>query len=443
MFNTDGSLKTAAVQAAIGGSIPVTGNGSAVLYGSLWPAADVFPPATRTAVKTIFAAGHGYTKSAGNGTVSDDTTIFELGTQSLKIACPGDGVTNSAQKTGITSFDATGKYFALTVMCDTPVNLQRLLLYVTSDGFANFSSAPMIDSAANATSPWLVPNRWETILIPAGSFSTAGGGGTGATFSAITGMQVSVGDLGSSKTLNLWVNEISLVAAPSTGVCTFTFDDSYKNQRVLGTSYMDKYGYKATFGPIINTLGANAGTQNEKFSLADLQGLYAAGHDFAVHAYDIAIHNGYATATDSQIETDIQQAKAYMRANGLGAVDNHLIPLGSLLRSSQIDIYRRYFNAARCSYAKMRETYPPARALGMRTQQIDSSTAVGTVTAAITEAATNKEWLILMCHNIAASDPGGGATWVSTANFQTIVDAVQSAGLKVKTMTDVVKTGIT
>jgi peptidoglycan/xylan/chitin deacetylase (PgdA/CDA1 family) len=223
-------------------------------------------------------------------------------------------------------------------------------------------------------------------------------------------------------------------------VLTFTFDDGYIGHYSKAKPYMDKYGYKGTYGPIIDLIGSGSATTGY-MSNAQLLALRDDGWDCAVHAYRSAVHNSYSTQTDAAIEADVQQAKAYLRAAGLGPADTFLIPQGQMGSSDNwTQIWKRYFQTGRSSYQKVRETYPPARRLGLRCQSCDSGISVALVNAAIDEAVTNKEWIILKTHNIVDSAASG--TDILTASFQSVVDHVASSGIKVRTLREVSNTGL-
>lgn len=385
-------------------------------------------------IQTTFQSGHGFTSaSPSTGSQADDTSTYLLGTQSLKLTTAGTGGTQATRKTGMTALDATGKYLKLRVMVDHPERLTSLRLDVSSDTFTNWSTSDHISPSTNATSPFFVPNEWIELLIPWGSFST--GGGAGATRSALTGFQVRCTDDGTG-VVNMWVQSISTVSEPANAVVTLTFDDGYASAESIAKPILDAVGYRACFGPIVSKVGVT-----NYMTMDQLKRLRDAGWEPLVHAYDIAVHNNYDGSSDLAVMNDVLAAKAWMRENGFGHADNFIIPQGQITTTARTELWRRFFHISRTAYTRNRETYPPARRWGTRVYTLSPAHGTADVQSKIDEAIANKEWLILEIHDIVASG-GDGSTTYLTADFQTVVNYLVSQSVKVKTISEVLRTGV-
>ena len=99
------------------------------------------PAATRT-ILTQFQTGHGFTKLSGTGTATlNDTSDFQLGTQSVKFVTTGDGGSNILQKNSVGPYDLSGKMIQITFKLNSTgqapgtgaLNIGDLSFYLSSD----------------------------------------------------------------------------------------------------------------------------------------------------------------------------------------------------------------------------------------------------------------------------------------------------------------------
>jgi peptidoglycan/xylan/chitin deacetylase (PgdA/CDA1 family) len=392
------------------------------------------PPTRDTKVQTIFDSGHGFTAAApSSGSQADDSSVFLLGSQSVRLTTTGASGVQATRKTGMTALDASSSYLAVTVRVDHPERLSSLRLDVSSDTFTNWSSYEAISPSTNAIQPLLVANEWVTLLCPWAAFAV--GGGAGATRNALTGFQVRCTDNGAGP-IQMWVNKISLVAEPANAVCVLTFDDGWGGVYTKAKPYMDKYGFRGVWAPIISKMGIT-----NYMTLAQNQALYAAGWECAVHAADVAKHNNYLTISDTDAITDALTAQKWLRDNGFGPADNFLIPEGALSSETRRAQWAQQFDLCRLSYNRQRETYPPARPYGLRTAASSTSHTASDVTAKIDEAISSKELLILQIHNI-VDVVTGDVNDTTTADFQTIIDYLNTNSVKVRTLADITASGV-
>ncbi|HYJ21428.1 MAG TPA: hypothetical protein VEW07_05325, partial [Solirubrobacterales bacterium] len=94
------------------------------------------PARAQKAVFQQFQAGHGYEKSAGTGTLSEDTGDFVIGTQSLKFVTAGDGVQSQVRKKSVGPYDFTGRDLRLTFKVDGLAHVGTFEVFLSSDNLA-------------------------------------------------------------------------------------------------------------------------------------------------------------------------------------------------------------------------------------------------------------------------------------------------------------------
>lgn len=395
---------------------------------------NLIPAPAESSVVTMFQSGHGFTASPGaTGSQSDDTADFLYGTQSRLLTTAGTNGFTACRKTGMGAIDATGKCLAMTVKIDRPDRLADCRLDISSDVFTNWSSGDTISPSTNTTSPFYVPNEWITVTFQFGAFAV--GGGAGATRSALTAFQVRCKDDGSG-VINMRVNKISLFPEPANGVISFVFDDGYSGVWTKAKPILDGFNYKACFAPIINKIGAT-----NFMTLSQLYGLRDAGWEAQAHSYDVDIHTNYAAVTDAQAITDMNEARTWLRDNGFGLVDNIVVPQGQTTSTTRIEAWKKMAGTARTAYSRVRETYPPGKPHLLRTYTLSQANNTADIQAKIDECKNNKTWLIFQAHNVVDASPV--QTDYLTADFQTIVNYVNSQGVKVKTVADVLRNGVT
>jgi hypothetical protein len=77
--------------------------------------------------------------------------------------------------------------------------------------------------------------------------------------------------------------------------------------------------------------------------------------------------------------------------------------------------------------------YLPADSLKLRVFYVTNTTTLARATAAVDNARANREWIVLVFHQLVASPPAVSTEW-SAADFATLVAHVASSGIPVKTV---------
>jgi peptidoglycan/xylan/chitin deacetylase (PgdA/CDA1 family) len=338
----------------------------------------------------------------------------------------------------------------LTFRVDSVTNLNYILLYVGSSAFANYFTFPVHTHSATAQNI-VQSGEWVTLTIPWANVQTAAGSysiSSGAVPSAQSGftcMQVSLFDNGSGPvTMHLQAVEVipDTVTTFPGGVVSVVFDDSYEDVFTYARPVMDTYGYRGTAYTIAQNIGAGG-----SLTLAQLQQMQdISGWEVAGHAYTLAAHNaGYDTLTALQVQDEMRYLRSWM-LNGGFPLDNFAYPLGNFASTTDgvpIDqICSQFFSTGRSIVAETYETFPPPMPYRVRSQSAISSagTPVSVITAAghaLDRCANDGSWYVITLHDVI---PGTATvnTQISQSDFSTLIAAVNSRGIPVLPVGDVI-----
>lgn len=399
-------------------------------------------------VQTRFQTGHGWTSNGTGATFNlNDTTDFDSGTQSAKMTTGGAGAQTNIRKFAGTVPDTTGKYFRLRIKVDDTTHLSELDFYLGSTNLGSNYKWTFFTLGASA---YVVSGQWLTVVL---SFADAVITGSPAR-SGMTDLQIQAWDDNTTNPVTVHIQSVELVPDGSTpfpnGVVSFCFDDSWDSPKTIGAwDKLDGLGWPASMFVITDVLGVAS-----RLTLADLKNRHDRwGWEIASHAYTDAAHAlTYTGETAAALETDRRAQKAWMITNGLRDADGSAYPLGQFGQTTDAqstrEVSRRYFAYERTTSSRTVETYPPADPLRLRATSAITTFAGGVTPASLTTASTGKiakaaanaGWLILVFHKIVTTTPAA-TTECLLSDFQAIVDAVNAAGMRVKTIGDVLRFG--
>jgi hypothetical protein len=136
-----------------------------------------------------FNTGHGWTKTFGNGTISDDSVVTINNENSMKVVTLGDS-TGGFYRSPVLSptLDLTDRNLVVRVRVDDSVSLSSLKIWVSSDNFATNNIQYQLLETASLKSGNL-PNEWLTIAMS--PEDVAGSSGT-TNIAAINAFQFSI-----------------------------------------------------------------------------------------------------------------------------------------------------------------------------------------------------------------------------------------------------------
>jgi len=400
-----------------------------------------------------FQAGHGWTTSGSVGSSNlNDTSTFIRGTQCATVTTAANALQSGIAITAGSARDLTGKMIRLTFQVVDVTHLGTIAFYAGTSSLANyFQWAPHVHgSGVN----WVQSGEWVTLTIPWANVKNVAGtctlSSTGVpnTTTGFTDFRFAVYDDGAAA-VTYHLQSMEIVPDTSTtfptGVVSITFDDTYQSVYDYARPYMDGYGYRGTIYSIVDLLGTSG-----KFTLPELKTLSQfSGWEVAGHAYTSAAHNaGYDTLTATQVNTEMRSMKAWLVANGFYA-DSFAYPQGKFSLTTDsvpIDsIAAQYFATSRTIISENAETWPPPMPQRLRAWTGISSATGGTPVSTMTAAGgpldrcqVNGDWLILCLHQLTTTTPGA-TTQLLQSDFNTLMDAINSRGIPVLPVGDVVR----
>lgn len=406
-----------------------------------------YPPSYRlprwaqpSVVLTNFQPSHGFTASGGTFT-ANDTTDFVRGVQAAKLVTPGDSTTYFVSGT-VSSADSTGKMPRITVKVDDITKLANLQVDLCTDtSWAN--GWTWVPQTGATGSNYLTSGDWITQTL---SFHDATKIGAGAR-SGLTAIRFRIADNGASATVHLQGVELvpdGTQAFPN-GVVSITFDDSWQDALDYGKTALDKYGYNATTFVIADRIGLSG-----RLTMAELMALQNQGWELSSHAYLDSVHtSSFTGVTAAQLDADARAMKDFAVRNGFRAADLIAYPKGQYgLTSDGVStssILDNYFSAGITTIQKTKETYPPSDAWRLRRISAISTFSGGYSPTLLTQSngdfdqcKANGSWLILAFHEIVS---GAAATTgqISQADFTTIIDTINSKGIPVVPVGEVLR----
>lgn len=387
------------------------------------------PPNT---VVSRFQSGHGWSQSSGNGSVSDDTSEYLFGTQSLKLTTDGAAAgLCSARKTGLTAIDLTTQNIRLWVRLSSTTAVSQILVYASSADFAGnvFASTGLTPSG---NYPQLRSGEWACLVFGKEQFTTNGGGGAPA-WNSINSFQVSVSD-NASGVVTLNVGALDVVPRPAVSYCSFTFDDGFSGVYDEARPIMDAYGYTGTVFIIADVIG-NSGFM----TMAQLKKLESVGWEVAAHSATLAQHDQATGLLSSDIDGyrwNLLTQRQWLWANGFRGT-GLAFPRGANNAAMREETRKVYSYARSVNQPAGSESFPPADPYQLRAHEIYRTTTTSAINTIVDTAVAGNRWAILEFHNINDSPSVSNDFQYSTANFQTVVDHIASTDMVVLPVCDV------
>lgn len=387
------------------------------------PASTLLPLSKPESVVTTFQAGHGFAFQTGTvGTQADDAADFAVGTQGLRITSDGVGGVSATRKTGL-NVNLSSKLVKVAVKVDEPTRISDLILYVSSDNMATSASARLYPSTVPSVA-WLQPGEWTVITLSPGEFTNL----AAVNLAAVNTLQLRVKDRGTGAVVvrfgGVWTS-----ALPARGTVSFTFDDGWDSQYMLGRAALDAARYPATAYLISDRIGTPG-----YMSLAQVKALKTvSGWELGAHAHTSAVHDArFTNVTVEALDADIRAQKAWFRANGLSAPE-HLAYPGGALNPGVEQVMRAHYATARSIYSVQRESLPPAVPTRLRAWSLTNTDTLANVQAAVDRAAANGEWLILAFHKLVEGATSASTEW-NAADFRALVAYVGTKAVDVRTV---------
>jgi peptidoglycan/xylan/chitin deacetylase (PgdA/CDA1 family) len=228
-----------------------------------------------------------------------------------------------------------------------------------------------------------------------------------------------------------------------TGSCvSFTFDDTYASQYVTVRPILAAKGWAASAYIIQDRLDtAGFLTTVQLAALADLN-----DWDIGLHAYSSTVHgavNGNVSysGTPGVLRDDWTSQQQALQALGLTrGLGHYAYPQGKFDATTLAEVKKRFLSA-RTTISRGIETIPAADLYRLRAIQCGSTTALtpnstaGTLEWFVDQVGTYGGWLILCFHDVITT--ATNTQEFSTTNFQALCDYIQTSGIPVRTVGEV------
>jgi len=342
----------------------------------------------------------GWTDQYGNGTVGFDTSDFREGAGSIKLIA--DNATGLTGMIKALAGNWSAKTFRFWVKSDDWTNVSLASLLISTNAFTDFYFIHINSFIVGKTD-----NEWIEVSIPRSAFS-ASGTPNWTTVDSVIFRLVGV----NGQTPTVWFDGFGLVNEPSAGIVSIVFDDSRASAYTTGKPIMDIYGYRGTMYAIPDLIGTA-----DYMTQAQTDNLHNSGWDIAGHH-----QTNLSDITAAAAETAVRSVSHYLREKGYRGAEHFAYPNG-VNNDSIRSIVQRYFTTGRTidGMNQPRNYINPMRVNAITVSSGDST---ATLQGYIDNAINNKEWLILVFHNIVTTPTV--STEYSTANFDTIIDYLNS-----------------
>jgi len=414
--------------------IPTTTSGIVDVSGLLGPISKA-PSNKKISMISTFQSGHGWASSfASTTTTANNTTTYRLGTQSASVVSSGLGSGSPAnfRKLAMPNMDLSASSLRMLIRVDNLAKLTSLTAYIGNASLANFYLVSIFNPGDGFP---FVDGEWAWLEFNfTGSSAAATTTGTPSK-STITDIQFRWTDDGTGP-VTIYFNALGIVSNTTkftNGVVSLSFDDTYANQYSTAMPVLDTYG----FGASAMTIADQVGYDVTKLSLANLQEMVNFHNwEVAGHAYTAANHNaGYSTLSASVLDNELRAMKTWLVAHGFGQYDYLAYPLGQY--QGVEENVKKYFSAGRTIIPAPMGVLPPATPTRIRSKSVTNTTTTASLTAQIDAAYSGGNWLNLTFHSIVASP--SIVTEYSTANFTTVVNYLNTKGIPVLPMGEVMK----
>lgn len=396
---------------------------------ALKPRLRVRPKPVETVV-TTFQTSHGWTADGTHAAANlNDTSAFAFGSQSASVTTNGAGGGARLTRLGAAALDASSGVLQFTLRFTNLAALKTLTFYAGASGFANYYTwTPINNPGTNSDGQYWVEGEWAHFTLPWESAATSGA----PSKANLTDFRILAVDQATGTQVTMHAGKVSVLPKGNTypnGVCVFMFDDGYVDTYTEGRRKLSQYDFRATALPIVDLVGT--ASYLSLTQLQELQNLH--GWEIGAHAYTVAAHNaGFTTLTAAQVDDEMRLNKKWLVDNGLtSGLDLFAYPRG-YYNPTVLEAARGYFSAARGTFNRQRETYPPADKFKMRCRGLGNGSTLATVQTDVDNAVANGSMLILLGHRL-QSTAADSSTW-AIADWNALVDHVAASGIAVRTL---------
>jgi hypothetical protein len=434
--SSDLTAETTRAQAAEGLLTPLT----QAVY--VQPQPVPYWPSSETVI-TNFQSGFVVNSGTGILTLNDKSVPGYLGSGAMKVQTLTDNATtNIRNSVSLGGANLQNKTVKVLLYIQGTANVQDCTIYLGSDALGTYTNfATFNPTGTGSTFKPIQDGEWVWLTFSTNNTPASTTGSPN--LAAINNIQIRCTPKNNQSVTYLF-GGITVEPQPSGGYVSILFDDCWLSQFSVAAGMLDAYRYPVTGAVIADVIDNNNASY---MSLAQMQALRDYHNwEFGCHAATTANHNaGFNALSDAQLVTEITSIKSWLLRNGFGRTADYLaLPLGAYTLA-QLPVYKRYFRAVRTlgglTANNGRETFPPPDWNRLRAISVNASsgnTSPATTGPWITNAQANKEWLILLFHDVVAS--GATGIQINQSDFASVLSAVQSSGITVKSIGDMMRT---
>ncbi len=228
----------------------------------------------------------------------------------------------------------------------------------------------------------------------------------------------------------LSIDEVTLFKVssntPEEGMVSFNFDDGWKSAWLAASNSLSKAAFRGTFYIVTKNVGKSG-----MISRNDLNDMRAGGHEIGAHTVS---HADLTKISADEAKTEILECRKTL--NDWGAeVGTFAYPFGAYNTALKTTLKENGFIASRGTEGGYNERNTDL--LALKARSVRSSNTFADITAWIDQAASRKQWLILVFHHI---DKDATEYSITPELFDAIVDYVKSKNVRVVTNRDGVRT---
>lgn len=387
--------------------------------------------------------------SATSGlTISDDTSDYRWGSQSIKCVTDGSGRSSYLTVTLGSPVDLSDKILVLGIKIDSFAAYNDLQLRLSGDGFASANFDYCRPAYSSGSQRWVEPGLWEYITINRGGEVGSRPGqwvsnATGlASYTSVNAIRFKLADEGGGAPMIVRIGFIGYFTRLSAGIVSVTFDDSRSSQFTAAKPVMDNCGIRATSYTIANDVQNAQLLSGAYLTQAQLGQLQADSHwEIAAHSFSgstgaQAHALGYDSVTSHDGEIDLLQLKTWLRQHNALGIDHFALPHGTWslnvhntagANPDVLSMIAKYFNTCATTYSNTFETYPPANRLKLRRYEARSSDTAAKLIAMVNATISYGWWLILVFHDI--TDSPASSSDYPAAEFSSFIAQLSSSGV--------------
>lgn len=217
-------------------------------------------------------------QATGTGDLMEvDTTIKRHGASTIKLTLPSNGTFWGEMALPLLAHKFSSLRCGWLVYIPDFTKIGNITTYLAKDaGYAAFVTCAykIMDTGGNANRY----NGWHYIQHPDAINAITVGAGTVAAGDTITTIKVRVNPAGGTNSGIVYFDSLYQIDAQTKPAILITADDCYDSWYTYGFPYLQSKGLKHTHSVIGSVIGTGG-----YMTLAQMQAMYAAGHDFVTH----------------------------------------------------------------------------------------------------------------------------------------------------------------